>query len=100
MGGGRPGMGGGRPGGFGGRRGPELAPSVEKERVSNYDPNKKQYVRQNDPERSRNSGRATARQRGGASNLNNYDDEFVRNRKKRKVVAQKAAIPTVKIEKA
>ncbi len=27
----------------------DLAPSVEKERVSNYDPNKKQYVRQNDP---------------------------------------------------
>ena len=94
------GFGGGARGGFGGRRGPELAPSVEKERVSNYDPNKKQYVRQNDPERSRNSGRAAARQRGGASNLNNYDDEFVRNRKKRKVVAQKAAIPTVKIEKA
>ncbi len=94
------GFGGGARGGFGGRRGPELAPSVEKERVSNYDPNKKQYVRQNDPERSRNSGRAAARQRGGASNLNNYDDEFVRNRKKRKAVAQKAAIPTVKIEKA
>ncbi len=94
------GFGGGARGGFGGRRGPELAPSVEKERVSNYDPNKKQYVRQNDPERSRNSGRAATRQRGGASNLNNYDDEFVRNRKKRKTVAQKAAIPTVKIEKA
>ena len=100
MGGQRGGFGGARPGGFGGRRGPDLAPSVEKERVSNYDPNKKQYVRQNDPERSRNSGRATAKQRGGASNLNNYDDEFVRNRKKRKAVQQKAAIPTVKIEKA
>ncbi len=96
----RGGFGGPRGGGFGGRRGPELAPSVEKERVSNYDPNKKQYVRQNDPERSRNSGRAAAKQRGGASNLNNYDDEFVRNRKKRKASAQKAAIPTVKIEKA
>ena len=30
----------------------DLTPSVEKERVSNYDPNKKQYVRQNDPERA------------------------------------------------
>lgn len=100
MGGSRGGFGGPRPGGFGGRRGPDLAPSVEKERVSNYDPNKKQYVRQNDPERSRSGGRATTRQRGGASNLNNYDDEFVRNRKKRKAAAQKSVIPTVKIEKA
>ncbi len=102
MGGGpRPGFGGSAPrGGFGGRRGPELTPSVEKERVSNYDPNKKQYVRQNDPERNRATGRAATKQRGGASNLNNYDDEFVRNRKKRKTVQQKAAIPMVKIEKA
>ena len=46
----RPGQGGPRPGGMGQRpqqgnraaRGPELAPVVEKERVSNYDPNKKQ----------------------------------------------------------
>ncbi len=100
MGGGARGGFGGPRGGFGGRRGPELAPSVEKERVSNYDPNKKQYVRQNDPERSRNSGRGATKQRGGATNLNNYDDEFVRNRKKRKAAQQKAAIPTVKIEKA
>ncbi len=100
MGGQRGGFGGGARSGFGGRRGPELAPSMEKERVSNYDPNKKQYVRQNDPERSRNSGRAATKQRGGASNLNNYDDEYVRNRKKRKAAVQKAAIPTVKIEKA
>ena len=42
---------GGARGGFG-RRMSDLAPSVEKERVSNYDPNKKQYVRQNDPERA------------------------------------------------
>ena len=93
------GFGGGR-GGFGGRKGPELAPSVEKERVSNYDPNKKQYVRQNDPERSRASGRAAQKQRGGASNLNNYDDEFVRNRKKQKKAQQKAFIEPVRIEKA
>ena len=94
----RPGFGGGARPGFG-RKGPELVPSVEKERVSNYDPNKKQYVRQNDPERNRNTGRTAQKQRGGASNLSNYDEDFVRNRKKRKVV-QKAAIPTVKIEKA
>ncbi len=95
----RGGFGGGPRGGFG-RKGPELQPSVEKERVSNYDPNKKQYVRQNDPERSRNTGRGATRQRGGATNLSNYDDEFVRSRKKQKKVAQKAVIQAVKIEKA
>ena len=100
------GFGGGPRGGFGGprpgfgRKGPELVPSVEKERVSNYDPNKKQYVRQNDPERSRNTGRGTTKQRGGASNLSNYDDDFVRSRKKQKKVAQKNVIQAVKIEKA
>ncbi len=93
------GFGGGR-GGFGGRKGPELQPSVEKERVSNYDPNKKQYVRQNDPERNRNTGRAAQKQRGGASNLNNYDDEFVRNRKKQKKAAQKTYIEPTRIDKA
>ncbi len=100
------GFGGARPGGFGGqrggfgRKGPDLTPSVEKERVSNYDPNKKQYVRQNDPERSRASGRTAQKQRGGAGNLNNYDDDFVRSRKKQKKVAQKASIEPIKIEKA
>ena len=100
------GFGGARPGGFGGqrggfgRKGPDLTPSVEKERVSNYDPNKKQYVRQNDPERSRASGRTAQKQRGGAGNLNNYDDDFVRNRKKQKKAAQKASIEPIKIEKA
>ena len=101
------GFGGQRGGGFGGqrggfgRKGPELTPSVEKERVSNYDPNKKQYVRQNDPERSRNTGRATVRQRGGAGSGMNYDDEFVRGRKKKKAaVQQKSFIEPIKIEKA
>ncbi|MBR1558599.1 MAG: translation initiation factor IF-2 [Clostridia bacterium] len=73
---------------------------MEKERVSNYDPNKKQYVRQNDPERSRNSGRTAQKQRGGASNLTSYDEDFVRNRKKRKAAQPKAHIEQVKIEKA
>ena len=58
---------GGARGGFG-RRMSDLAPSVEKERVSNYDPNKKQYVRQNDPERAartrRNQGRQHQRRAG------------------------------------
>ena len=101
------GFGGQRGGGFGGgarpgfgRRGPDLTPSVEKERVSNYDPNKKQYVRQNDPERSRNTGRTAQKQRGGAGSGMNYDDEFVRGRKKKKAAAQKAFIEPIKIEKA
>ena len=92
-------FGGGARTGFG-RRGPDLTPSVEKERVSNYDPNKKQYVRQNDPERSRNSGRTAQKQRGGAGSGMNYDDDFVRSRKKKKVAAQKAFIEPIKIEKA
>ena len=92
-------FGGGARTGFG-RRGPDLTPSVEKERVSNYDPNKKQYVRQNDPERSRNSGRTAQKQRGVAGSGMNYDDDFVRSRKKKKVAAQKAFIEPIKIEKA
>ena len=36
---------------------PELTPVMEKERVSNYDPNKKMYQRQHDPEQQRNNGR-------------------------------------------
>ncbi|MDO4867458.1 MAG: translation initiation factor IF-2 [Clostridia bacterium] len=109
---GRPagGMGGGVPrtGGFGGprggsfgRRGPDIAPTMEKERVSNYDPNKKQYVRQNDPERNRNAGGRTAqKQRGGAGSGMVYDDEFVRGRKKKKAAVQKTFIEPTKIEKA
>ncbi|MBQ3425477.1 MAG: translation initiation factor IF-2, partial [Clostridia bacterium] len=92
--------GGGPRGGFGSRRGPDLTPSVEKERVSNYDPNKKQYQRQNDPERSRNTGRTAVRQRGGAGSGLNYDDDFVRGRKKKRSAAQKAYIEPIKIEKA
>ena len=103
---GRPaGAGGQRPatgvrGGFGGRKGPDLQPAMEKERVSNYDPNKKQYVRQNDPERSRAGGRTAQKQRGGASNLTSYDQDYVRNRKKQKKQQPKAYIEQVKIDHA
>ncbi|MEA5069026.1 MAG: translation initiation factor IF-2 [Christensenellaceae bacterium] len=95
---GRPPMGGGapRPGGpvrsFGGRKGPELTPTVEKERVSNYDPNKKQYQRQNDPER--NKSRAI-KGRGGYG----MDDEFVRGKRKKKSALSFRPEP-IKIEKA
>ena len=91
QGGGR--FGGGRAGGFG-RKMPDLAPSVEKERVSNYDPNKKQYVRQNDPERVARNRRRDVNINGG------LDDEIVRGKRKKK---QQAAAPRpepVKIEKA
>ena len=104
----QPGQGGGRPGGFGGgasRPGggygrskmPDLVPAVEKERVSNYDPNKKQYVRQNDPERAAN--RNNRRRDSGMMN-GGMDDEFVRGKKKKKKAAQKTFIEPVKIEKA
>ena len=103
----QPGQGGGRPGGFGGGAGrpgggygrskmPDLVPAVEKERVSNYDPNKKQYVRQNDPERAAN--RNNRRRDSGMMN-GGMDDEFVRGKKKKKA-AQKTFIEPVKIEKA
>lgn len=40
----------------------EMTPSVEKERVSNYDPNKKNYVRQHDPERVARNRKQLARE--------------------------------------
>ena len=96
--GGAPRSGGGAPrGNFGGRsRGPELTPTVEKERVSNYDPNKKQYVRQNDPERAKKS--LNRPQTRGA--MPNMDDEFVRTKKRKKAQAAQPRPEPVKIEKA
>ena len=82
------GQGGPRPGGMGQRpqqgnraaRGPELAPVVEKERVSNYDPNKKQYIRQHDPERVAKSRKQLAKE---SANMNGgMDDEVVRGGKR------------------
>ena len=84
----RPGQGGPRPVGMGQRpqqgsraaRGPELAPVVEKERVSNYDPNKKQYIRQHDPERVAKSRKQLAKE---SANMNGgMDDEVVRGGKR------------------
>ncbi|MBQ6594187.1 MAG: translation initiation factor IF-2 [Clostridia bacterium] len=85
-----------RTGGFGRSRMPDLTPSVEKERVSNYDPNKKQYVRQNDPERAA----TRSRKRDSASMNTGYDDEVVRGKRKKKPVQKKAAITPIKIETA
>ena len=86
---------GGARGGFG-RRMSDLAPSVEKERVSNYDPNKKQYVRQNDPERAAR----TRRNNKGVNLSGGLDDEFVRGKRKKKQQASAPRPEPVKIEKA
>ena len=94
--GGRPGA--GRPGqGFGSRsKGPDLAPPVEKERVSNYDPNKKNYIRQHDPERGGKNRKQLERE-----NFIDYDDDNVRGGKrgKKKPSAQQLMAP-IKIETA
>ena len=89
-------------GGFGGRsKMPDLLPQVEKERVSNYDPNKKQYVRQNDPERNANKNNNRRRDNGVNMSINGYDDEFVRGKKmKKKAAAQAKSFEAVRIEKA
>ena len=87
-------------GGFVGGRNkmPDLAPTEQKERVSNYDPNKKQYDRPKNPERSVNPN---ARKRDSQMfNNGGLDDDFVRGKRKKKTQVQKVAIEPVKIEKA
>ncbi len=77
----------------------DITPFVEKERVSNYDPNKKNYVRQYDPERSTKNKKQLAREQRFSS----YDDDrSLRGRKrggKKKVSVQQTMAP-IKIEKA
>ena len=79
-------------------RTPELAVPMEKERVSNYDPNKKNYIRQHDPEHvSRNRKQASKN-----NNFNGYDDEVIRGGKRarsKKPSAQQMMAP-IKIETA
>ena len=98
------GFGGGASGGMGGNRGrsrgPELTPTVEKERVSNYDPNKKMYQRQHDPEQQRGN----SRHKGGVreTGIMPGDDEMRRggSRKKGKQVSAQQMMAPIKIEKA
>ena len=95
---GRP-AGGNRPSMGGGRSKPsvDLAPVMEKERVSNYDPNKKNYVRQHDPERVAKNRKQLARDQ-----FNGYDDDVVRGGRRARVKkpsAQQLMAP-IKIEKA
>ena len=103
--GGRPPMGGAprpqgaRPAGGAPRsRGPELTPVVEKERVSNYDPNKKQYIRQHDPEHVAKNRKQLVKE-----SFNGFDDETVRGGKKARSKKQPSAqqmMAPIKIEKA
>ena len=102
QGGARPvgGMGGARP--MGGRpqrapKGPELMPTVEKERVSNYDPNKKMRQRQHDPEHQPVKNRKQLARDTGYG----MDDDVVRGRRKkgRQLSAQQMMAP-IKIETA
>ncbi len=100
---GRPGgaQGSARPAGMGGQRSrtAEISVPMEKERVSNYDPNKKNYVRQHDPEHvSRNRKQQANRN----SSFNGYDDEVIRGGKRarsKKPSAQQMMAP-IKIETA
>ena len=96
---GRPAGGGNRPPMGGGRSkpAPDLAPVMEKERVSNYDPNKKNYVRQHDPERVAKNRKQLARDQ-----FNGFDDDVVRGGRRARVKkpsAQQLMAP-IKIEKA
>ena len=91
--------GGNRPVGGGRSRGPELTPVVEKERVSNYDPNKKQYIRQHDPEHVAKNRKQLVKE-----SLSGLDDDTVRGGKrarqsKKQPSAQQMMAP-IKIEKA
>ena len=102
QGGARPagGMGGQRPMGSRPQRapkGPELMPTVEKERVSNYDPNKKMRQRQHDPEYQPVKNRKQLARDTGYG----MDDDVVRGRRKkgRQLSAQQMMAP-IKIETA
>ena len=95
-------------GGYGAPRGqqsarrsgvPEMAPPMEKERVSNYDPNKKNYERQHDPERVTRNKKQQSKQN---TRFNGYDDEPIRGGKRaraKKPSAQQMMAP-IKIETA
>ncbi len=98
----RPQQGGNRPmgGGAGRSRGPELVPVVEKERVSNYDPNKKQYLRQHDPEHVSKNRKQLQKEA-----FNGYgDDETIRGGKKARSKKQQPSaqqmMAPIKIDKA
>ncbi len=94
---GRP-MGAGRPAGSRGPKGPELMPTVEKERVSNYDPNKKLRQRQHDPEHQNVKNRKQLARETGYG----VDDDVMRGgrRKKGKQLSAQQMMAPIKIETA
>ncbi len=98
-GGSRGGFGGGR-GGFAKSRGPELTPTVEKERVSNYDPNKQNYQRQHDPEKKVPKQKKAILKETFAAQGGLDDDWRGSKRRPRKGQQQQVHIEPVKIEKA
>ena len=88
-----------RNGGFGRPKAPELTPVMEKERVSNYDPNKNNYQRQHDPEKKAQKPKKqimkeNVRAAGG------LDDEWRRSKKPKKGQQTQPRPEPVKIEKA
>ena len=98
----RPQGGAGRPAGVGMNRPkpavPDMAPAMGKESVSNYDPNKKNYVRQHDPEHVARNRKQLSRDAG----YSGYDDDVVRGGKRsrmKKPSAQQMMAP-IKIEHA
>ncbi len=77
---------------------PDMTPTMGKERVSNYDPNKKNYVRQHDPEHIARNRKQLSRDAG----YSGYDDDVIRGGKKsrqKKPSAQQMMAP-IKIETA
>ena len=95
---GRPAPGGVRPGGRPGMVKPATddAPlPLGKERVSNYDPNKKNYNRQHDPERVSRNKRQQVR-----NNIVLGDDDTVRGKRRSKKPSVQQLMAPIRIEKA
>ena len=63
----------------------EMPPAMEKERVSNYDPNKKSYMRQNDNDRTPKNRKQANR---GSGNYGGYDDDIIRGGRRARVKKQ------------
>ncbi|MBQ8094556.1 MAG: translation initiation factor IF-2 [Clostridia bacterium] len=77
---------------------PDIIPSMEKERVSNYDPNKKMRQRQHDPEHQNAKNRKQLARESGYSDM---DDEVVRGRRKKQGKQDKQQkMAPIKIETA
>jgi translation initiation factor IF-2 len=101
--GGAPRPGAGRPG-FGARsasKGPELTPTVEKERVSNYDPNKQNYQRQYDPERKQPKQKKAVMKETFAA-AGGLDDEWRggKRRPRRGQLSAQQMMQPIQVEKA